>query len=152
MTSEATSTDTGWPAPPQPLLFDSASLPETPSRRPARRRRSAAAVAEGVVMDAIREAPPVPFALPPAPPPRPVVVVEREPFDPAALTNPEIRALAQALPDARLAHLIAEAAREIKRRLVPGTDDADEDGANDPNPVLLRAARQAVGELSGDDL
>lgn len=129
---------------PQPLLFD--SLPETPSRRPARRgRANATAVAESIVADEIVE--PVPAFS--SPPPRPVSM-ESEPFQPAALTNPELRALVQALPDARLSYLIVEAAREIKRRLLP--DDAEEaDVPSEPNPALLRAARLAAGELTGDD-
>ena len=128
---------------PQPLLFD--SLPETPSRRPARRgRANAKAAAESIVADAIVE--PVPVF---SPPPRPFLM-ESEPFQPAVLTNPELRALVQALPDARLSYLIVEAAKEIKRRLLP--DDAEEANVpSEPNPTLLRAARLAAGELTGDD-
>lgn len=134
---------------PQPLLFDSASLPESPSLRPRRTRgrRTVAAAAEGVAADTIREAPSIPL---PVLPPR--VIIQREPFDPASLTNPELRALVQALPDARLAHLIGEAAREIKQRLLGGGDDEMTEGPAEPNPLLLRAARAAVGELSGEDV
>lgn len=93
-------------------------------------------------------APTLPLA-PPAPPPPAAA------FDPAALTNPELRALVQALPDQRLGHLLVEAARELKRRVAPdsGGMDADDPDAGpvEPNPLLIRAARQAVGELSGDD-
>ena len=69
-----------------------------------------------------------------------------------------LRALVLALPDQKLAHLLIEAARELKRRAAPGAWDEDGDGDGDgeegpaePNPLLLRAARQAVGELSGED-
>ncbi|MBP2300091.1 hypothetical protein [Azospirillum picis] len=142
----------------QRLLFD--DLPETaPTRKPARRSR-ASSIAAPVAVDMVHEAVPprpdpgvVPLPLappaplpPPAPPPA---------FDPAALSNPELRALVQALPDQRLAHLLIEAARELKRRAAPAGEDGDggeEDGdAREPNPALLRAARQAVGELSGED-
>jgi hypothetical protein len=131
--------------PAQPLLFDAASLPETAPARPSRRGRASAARHEGLGTDMVREGMPLPpvAVMRPAPP-------APEPFDPAALTNPELRALVQALPDNRLAHLIVEAARAIKRRLVP--DDPDEDGVfAEPSPELLRAARLAAGELSGED-
>ena len=147
----------------QRLLFD--DLPETePARKPRRARAAAGATASTmaaqVAVDVVREAAPLPRAAviaatvatlplaPPAPPPPPPA------FDPAALSNPELRALVQALPDQRLAHLLIEAARELKRRAAPDRGDADgEDGdvPMEPNPALLRAARQAVGELSGDD-
>ena len=148
----------------QRLLFD--DLPETePARKPRRARAAAtgataSTMAAQVAVDVVREAAPLPRAAamaatlatlplaPPAPPPPPPA------FDPAALSNPELRALVQALPDQRLAHLLIEAARELKRRAAPDRSDADgEDGdvPMEPNPALLRAARQAVGELSGDD-
>ncbi|WP_448204438.1 hypothetical protein [Azospirillum sp. sgz302134] len=134
----------------QPLLFD--SLPETErARKPARRSR-ATTVAEPMAVDVVREAvpagpTPIPMTLvPPAPPPEP------GPFDPAALTNAELRALVQALPDQKLAHLLGEAARELKRRVAPDNWEEDaESGPFEPNPLLLRAARQVVGELSGED-
>lgn len=152
----------------QRLLFD--DLPETePARKPRRARAAASGatsstMAAQVAVDVVREAAPLPRVAamtaamaaniatlplaPPAPPPPPPA------FDPAALSNPELRALVQALPDQRLAHLLIEAARELKRRAAPDRSDADgEDGdvPMEPNPALLRAARQAVGELSGDD-
>ncbi|AWJ83768.1 hypothetical protein TSH58p_09655 [Azospirillum sp. TSH58] len=138
----------------QPLLFD--SLPETErARKPARRSR-ATTVAAPVAVDVVREDVPSPSA--PAPmtlalvPPPPVPMAPRADFDPAALTNAELRALAQALPDHKLAHLLIEAARELKRRAAPGAwEEEGEDGPSEPNPLLLRAARQAVGELSGED-
>ena len=133
-------------APAQPLLFDAASLPETARARPPRRGRGSAARHEGFGADTVREAVPIPVAAmpPPAPVPAP------EPFDPASLTNPELRALVQALPDHRLAHLIVEAARTVKRRLTPDEPD-EESGIAEPSPELLRAARLAAGELSGED-
>lgn len=145
----------------QRLLFD--DLPESePVRKPRRARASATGAAPStmaaqVAVDMVREAAPLPRAAamaatlplaPPAPPPPPPA------FDPAALSNAELRALVQALPDQRLAHLLIEAARELKRRAVPDsgdTDGEDGEGATEPNPALLRAARQAVGELSGED-
>ena len=136
----------------QPLLFE--SLPETErARKPARRTR-AMTVAEPMAVDVVREdvpppAPP-PLTLSLVPPP-PVPMAPRADFDPAALTNAELRALVQALPDQKLAHLLIEAARELKRRAAPGAWAEDgEDGPAEPNPLLLRAARQAVGELSGE--
>jgi hypothetical protein len=70
-------------------------------------------------------------------------------LDPAALTNPELRALVRGLSDLRLSYLLVEAARELKQRVQP---DVDEDGVvAEPNPSLLRAARLAVAELSGED-
>ncbi len=145
----------------QHLLFD--DLPETARARKTARRSRATSIAAPVVVDVVREAlpasssptrpPPVLACLPlrpPEPPPPP------PPFDPAALSNPELRALVQAVPDGRLAYLLIEAARELKRRAMPERADTDGDGDGDmdgsaPNPLLLRAARQAVGELSGDD-
>lgn len=138
----------------QPLLFD--SLPETErARKPARRSR-ATTVAEPMAVDVVREAVPAPRAAnAPATipmsfaPPAPTVP---GPFDPAALTNAELRALVQALPDQKLAHLLSEAARELKRRVAPdGWEEDAESGPFEPSPILLRAARQTVGELSGDD-
>lgn len=145
----------------QRLLFD--ELPETERvRRPARRSR-AANVAAPVAVDVIREAVPAPLPeslrpvnrpttlamslVPPVPLPPPA-------FEPEALTNPELRALVQAIPDQRLAFLLVEAARELRRRVAPDRDDeaeAEAGGAESANPALLRAARQAVGELSGED-
>ncbi|HYG86412.1 MAG TPA: hypothetical protein VD978_09155 [Azospirillum sp.] len=127
----------------QPLLFD--SLPETESSR--RKPRRVRAVPEPVVVETVSE--PVVMA-PPPPPPPPPPAPQAAALDPAALTNPELRALVRALPDLRLSYLLVEAARELKHRVLPG--QADEDGeAGEPNPALLRAARQVVGELSGED-
>ncbi|MBP2231301.1 hypothetical protein J2847_004613 [Azospirillum agricola] len=141
----------------QHLLFD--DLPETERvRKPARRSR-ATSIAAPVAVDMVREAVPMPASAalaascaatlplgppaPPAPPP---------PFDPGALSNPELRAVVQAIPDARLSYLLIEAARELKRRALPDRADDDESGETaEPNPMLLRAARQVVGELAGDD-
>ncbi|WP_448189295.1 hypothetical protein [Azospirillum sp. sgz301742] len=130
----------------QPLLFD--SLPETESsaRRKPRRARAAP---EPVAVERVSEPapPPRPFPPPPAPVPAPPQVAA--PLDPAALTNPELRALVRGLSDLRLSYLLVEAARELKQRVQP---DVDEDGVvADPNPSLLRAARLAVAELSGED-
>ncbi|WP_207457177.1 hypothetical protein [Azospirillum sp. SYSU D00513] len=160
----------------QPLLFD--DLPETERvRKPARRSR-ATNLAAPVEVDVVREAVPAPLPgslaaapadgraarrkaaalapapvreqpaalplAPPAPPPPPPA------FEPAALTNAELRALVQALPDQRLAHLLLEAARELKRRVAPDHWD-EEAGPFEPDQTLLRAARQAAGELSGED-
>ena len=134
----------------QPLLFD--SLPETEKARKPRRSR-ATTIAEPVAVDVVREAvPPPPAAIPMVlVPPAPEVAPVTQ-FDPAALTNPELRTLVQALPDLRLSHLLIEAARELKRRVAPDSWEEDaESGPFEPNPALLRAARQAVGELSGED-
>ncbi len=143
----------------QPSLFE--SLPETErARKPARRSR-ATTVAAPVAVDVVREdVPPPAPTVPPLTlalvPPPPVPMAPRADFDPAALTNAELRALVLALPDQKLAHLLIEAARELKRRAAPGAWDEDgdgdgEEGPAEPNPLLLRAARQAVGELSGED-
>ena len=129
----------------QPLLFD--SLPETESsaRRKPRRARAAP---EPVAVERLSEPAPLPR---PAPPPVPVPAppVAAASLDPAALTNPELRALVRGLSDLRLSYLLVEAARELKQRVQP---DVDEDGVvAEPNPSLLRAARLVVGELSGED-
>ncbi|MGQ9370842.1 hypothetical protein [Azospirillum sp. ST 5-10] len=153
----------------QPLLFDSLPEAEPPPgrrQRAGRPRRSANAAA-AVAVDAVREPAPRPVGPLAAAPPRPAAaapspqtVMALPPaaaaatpavFDPASLTNPELRALVQALPDARLAHLLVEAARELKRRVVPDGWDEAEDGPFEPDRALLRAAAQAVGELSGED-
>ncbi|MBP2313510.1 hypothetical protein [Azospirillum soli] len=134
----------------QPLLFD--SLPETERVRKPRRSR-ATTMAEQVAVDVVRE------AVPPPPAPIPMTLVPPAPevapvtqFDPAALTIPELRALVQALPDLRLSQLLIEAARELKRRVAPeGWEEDAESGPFEPNPALLRSARQVVGELSGED-
>lgn len=140
----------------QPLLFD--DLPATASaRRKPRRARSAA---EPVAIDRVSEpAPPHrPMPHPQAAPAQPASMVPTSPpsvptvaapLDPAALSNPELRALVRGLNDLRLSYLIVEAARELKQRVQP---DVDEDGVvGDPNPSLLRAARLTVAELSGED-
>lgn len=134
----------------QPLLFE--SLPETERARKPRRSR-ATTIAESVAVDVVRESvPPLPAPIPmnlipPAPETAPVTQ-----FDPAALTIPELRALVQALPDLRLSQLLIEAARELKHRVAPDSWEEDaESGPFEPNPALLRAARQVVGELSGED-
>lgn len=141
----------------QHLLFS--DLPETERVRKHARRSRASTIAAPVAVDVVREAVPVaasarPRAItaslplaPPAPPPPP------PPFDAAALSNAELRALVQAIPDPRLSYLLIEAARELKRRAVPERSDEDDSEGiiAEPNPLLLRAARQVVGELSGDD-
>lgn len=146
------------PLPPagQTLLFD--DLPETAPpagrrRRGASPRRSAAAA---MAVDQVQE--PVPAAQPaPSLPPLFAAAPARvDPLDPARLSPAEIRALVQALPDAKLAHLLTEAARELKQRVTAGSDWDDDGGTDEtrdsePNPLLLRAARQVVGELSGED-
>lgn len=151
----------------QPLLFDALPVTE-PVRRAGRRaprsdrpRSMAEPVAVEVLRDTsanLADAGGGLFAAA-ASPPR--VVYTPAPFDPAALTNPELRALVQALSDQRLAHLLIEASRELKRRVAPegwdgdsgseDTGDHGETGLFEPSPLLLRAARQAAGELSGDD-
>jgi len=145
------------------MLFD--DLPETAPptgrrRRAASPRRSAAAA---VTVDRVCEPVPAPSPAPPAalPPLFAAAPPPPDPFDPARLSLAEIRALVQSLPDAKLSHLLTEAARELKQRVTAGSDwDDDDTGGDgtgedgrdaDPNPLLLRAARQVVGELSGDD-
>lgn len=127
----------------QPSLF--ADLPETARRRAPRRPRSAPALAESGESGA-SEAPFAPPAVQFAPPPPP---------DPAEMSQAELRALAAALPDAKLAFLLMESARETRRRIAPPAADLDfdHDGAPppEPNPALLRAAAAASGELSGED-
>ncbi|WP_431855793.1 hypothetical protein [Azospirillum sp.] len=132
----------------QPLLFD--DLPETVSavRRKPRRVRTAA---EPVAVDRVSEPAPMPPSAPPRPmaPPPVAQPAAPAPLDPAALTNPELRALVRGLNDLRLSYLLVEAARELKQRVQP---EVDEDGVvSDPNPSLLRAARLTVAELSGED-
>lgn len=133
----------------QPLLFD--SLPETESSARRKPRRARAAPAPVAVERLSEPAPPPrPVPLPPTPP-APVAAspVAAASLDPAALTNPELRALVRGLSDLRLSYLLVEAARELKQRVQP---DVDEDGVvAEPSPSLLRAARLAVGELSGED-
>jgi hypothetical protein len=156
------------PGPGQNLLFD--SLPESvradrPGRRP--RRAAAATVrADTGISEALPGPPPgmlaaapalspATFQAAPVMPARPLPPAPA-PFNPAALTNPELKALVLALPDHRLGVLVVEAARELKRRLTRGGgDEWDDDGENgrpaEPDPALLRAARQAAGELTGED-
>lgn len=118
---------------PQPMLF--AELPEMArSGRAARRPRTAAGHAS--------DAPPPVIIY--APPPEPPV------FDPAALSNAEIRAMLEVLPDTRLAFLLGEAVRELKRRVLPPAGSEAETPPA-PNPALLRAATAAAAELSGED-
>lgn len=96
----------------------------------------------------------------PAPPPSAAtvatIVVETvpAPFDPAALSQAELRGLVSGLPDHKLTFLLTEAARELKRRIVPdGSMDVAEADATPraPDQGLLRVARAVVGELSGED-
>lgn len=120
-------------AAPQLPLFE--ALPEDSSRRRPRRAR--------LTIDEAREA-----ALAVAAAARPQPVIIREPFDPATLTNAELRSLARTLSDDRLSHLLMETARETRRRLSPDDPDSIE---NQPDPALMRAARVASGELGGRD-
>ena len=132
------------PQPPrmQPLLFS--ELPESidgKRRRRAGRRRveEGDAAAAALVANEIAKQ----FV---APPPSPAE------FEPAALSHAELRALLEALPDSKLAFLLLEAARDVKRRVVaPGDIDMESDAPPDPNPALLRAAAAAAAELSGED-
>lgn len=139
---------------PQGLLFD--SLPEcAPARRRARRARAADGVADGsgdgapAAIPQSERAAPRQFPAAPSIPPASTPPATAAAYDPAALTNPELRTLVQALPDLRLAYLIVEAARELRRRVAP---DQEDDESFEPNPSLLRAARLVAGELSGEDI
>ncbi len=125
----------------QPLLFD--SLPET---EPLRRKRRRTPAPPDPATTATAESAMAPFSSP-FPPLAPAPSMAH---DPATLTNPELRALVRALPDLRLSYLLTEAVRELKQRVQPA--ESDEGGASaEPNPALLRTARQVVGELSGED-
>lgn len=127
----------------QPSLF--ADLPETARRRPPRRSR-APLTDDGrePASAALDEGRPVVQFMPAPPPP-----------DPAEMSQAELRALTAALPDAKLAFLLLESARETRRRVAPAAVDLDFDPADgappEPNPALLRAAATAAGELSGED-
>lgn len=129
----------------QPSLF--ADLPETARRRQPRRSRPSTPDDDrdhaAVVHDDGR--PTVQFIVAPPPPPP----------DPTDMSQAELRALVAALPDAKLAFLLLETARETRRRIAPPMADLDFDQADAPpsapNPALLRAAAAASGELSGED-
>ncbi|HRQ80067.1 MAG TPA: hypothetical protein PKZ97_03025 [Azospirillaceae bacterium] len=124
-----------------------ADLPETARRRPPRRSRAPLSDDEREHAPAAldNERPKIQFI--PAPPPPPP--------DPAEMSQAELRALVAALPDAKLAFLLLESARETRRRVAPAVVDLDFDAADgtppEPNPALLRAAATAAGELSGED-
>lgn len=133
MIADAMNSETGAPSAPQLPLFD--LLPEDPSRRRSRRARPTAEETREVALAVAAQARP-----------RPVVI--REPFDPATLTNAELRTLARTLSDERLSHLLTEAARETRRRLSPDDPDLIE---IQPDPMLLRAARAAAEDLGGRD-
>lgn len=130
----------------QPSLF--ADLPETARRRQPRRGRIAPPDddRENAAASLDNDRPTIQFL--PAPPP-----------DPAETSQAELRALVAALPDAKLAFLLLESARETRRRVAPSIVDLDFDpaagqadgAAPEPNPALLRAAATAAGELSGED-
>lgn len=132
----------------EPLLFDQGCLPETPSRRAARRGRRTPVVAESVAEEVVREAVPRLMTAPPSI----VRVVEREPFDPAQLSSLELRALVRRLPDHTLAGLLVDAACEARRRLESGEGEDGDEAQAEPDPGLLRAARRAAGELGGEDI
>lgn len=129
----------------QPSLF--ADLPETARRRPPRRSRAPLADdGREHAAAAPDDGRPIVQFIPAPPPPPP---------DPAEMSQAELRALAAALPDAKLAFLLLESARETRRRVAPSVVDLDFDPADgspaEPNPALLRAAATAAGELSGED-
>lgn len=126
----------------QPLLF--AELPQSLSEKALRRQKTAKRRSE----DENVLAPVADDLLPPPPAfPRP----EPAEFAPAALSHAELRALLEALPDSKLAFVLLEAARDIKRRLVPVETDFDDGVPPEPNLALLRAATAAAAELSGED-
>jgi hypothetical protein len=127
----------------QPLLF--AELPQSLSEKTLRRQKTAKRRNddENVV---------APVADDFLPPPHPVFPKpEPAEFAPAALSHAELRALLEALPDSKLAFVLLEAARDIKRRVMPAEADFDGDTPPEPNPALLRAAAAAAAELSGED-
>lgn len=131
-------------AAPQPLLF--ADLPERLNENARRRRAAAKPLRQAATENTAMENAAAPaVAAPPVFVPSPV-------FEPAAMSNGELRALLADLSDARLAFVVAEAAKELKRRVAAPVFDPDEENPpQDPNPVLLRAAGAAVSELSGED-
>ncbi len=136
------------PAPPerQPCLFE--ALPATEPRRRRPRARPTPfpeeeTVATAMPVPSFAEAPPPPFW--PSPPPIPVAVR----VDAASLTRPDLCDLVRDLTEPSLGFLLVEAAREVKRRLVP--DDPEESGLEappEPSPQLLRAIRSVVSELA----
>lgn len=126
----------------QPLLF--AELPQSLSEKALRRQKTARRRSDEDKGDA-------PAVDGFAPPPVIAAVVEPAAFSPAALSHAELRALLEALPDSKLAFVLLEAARDIKRRVMPTQADFDGDLPPDPNPALLRAAAAAAAELSGED-
>jgi hypothetical protein len=126
----------------QPLLF--AELPQSLSEKTLRRQKTAKRRSdnENVVVPVADD-----FLPPPPAFPRP----EPAAFAPAALSHAELRALLEALPDSKLAFVLLEAARDIKRRVMPAEADFDGDTPPEPNLALLRAAAAAAAELSGED-
>jgi hypothetical protein len=124
----------------QPLLFT--ELPQSLSEKTLRRQKAGKRRSndENVV------APITDDFLPP--PPQKTEAAE---FTPAALSHAELRALLEALPDSKLAFVLLEAARDIKRRVMPAEADFDGDVPPEPNLALLRAAAAAAAELSGED-
>ena len=136
-------------APPdrQHSLFD--ALPATEPRRRRPRARPPAA-AEGAPptptpVPSFAESPPVPFW--PAPPMAAQPVAVR--IDAAALSRPDLCDLVRDLAEPSLGFLLVEAAREVKRRLVPeDPEESEADSPPEPSPQLLRAIRSVVTELA----
>jgi hypothetical protein len=126
----------------QPLLF--AELPQSLSEKTLRRQKTAKRRndSENVVVPVADDFIPPPPAFPRSEPAE---------FAPAALSHAELRALLEALPDSKLAFVLLEAARDIKRRAMPAEADFDGDTPPEPNLALLRAAAAAAAELSGED-
>ncbi len=125
-------------APPerQHSLFE--SLPTTEPRR--RRVRSQPQPVDPVLPPCPSEAVPESF--------RPVAPVIMR-LDAAALTRPDLSDLVRDLSEPNLGFLLVEAAREVKRRLIP--DDREEYQDSAPNPQLLRAVRSVIAELAENE-
>ena len=128
----------------QPCLFE--ALPASEPRRRAGRRPPKSQAAPP-------PAPESPAAVAPQPPPsEPASRGLAEPpsrLDPDSLTHPDLSDLVGGLAPSSLAFLLVETVREARRRLEPeAPEDEDATTAYRPNPVLVRALRTVLLDLT----
>lgn len=152
--------------------IEAGSLPEAPAVKPPRRQRKkhAAGAGEGAEGGPEAMAPDASAVPPESPAPEPLAaaIPAFVPADagiettlpPRHPTRPEMSHFVGQLSDVNLAWLLQETARECRRRLLPDAEDSvaphDDEAAepaapNEPHPVLLRAVRGAVADLTGEE-
>ncbi len=138
----------------QPCLFE--ALPTSEPRRRRNRRAPAPAPALDILAPDTSSPTtgPAPYPVP-TPPTQPAWAEPPRRIDATALTHPDLSDLVSALSDPSLAFLLVTTIREARQRLTAQESDAPDDEeeaiGHQPNPLLIRALRTALMDLTESD-